>query len=33
MLLDGLVDGYFPLLDLLDDLMDNLEDRAGYEVA
>lgn len=27
MLLDGLVDGYFPLLDLLDDLMDNLEDR------
>jgi magnesium transporter len=27
MLLDGLVDGYFPLLDLLDDLMDDLEDR------
>src|SRR5262252_7804619 len=26
-LLDGLVDDYFPLLDLLDDLMDNLEDR------
>jgi len=26
-LLDGLVDGYFPLLDALDEIMDNLEDR------
>src|SRR5439155_9594887 len=27
MLLDGLVDGYFPVLNALDDFMDNLEDR------
>src|SRR5205085_1622099 len=26
-LLDGLVDGYFPLLDALDEIMDNMEDR------